>query len=92
MGHYENSEVVLSPEEVKLKHGIFVEHCEGCVIKIEGKFKSLQMNNCNNVSLVVHSCISGVEVMNGENVKVYVRGHTPSVSIDKCEKVRVVLN
>lgn len=75
-----------------MKHGIFIENCEGCVVKIEGKFKSLQMNQCKTVTLVVASSISGVEVMNGENIKVYVRGHTPSVSIDKCEKVRVVLS
>ena len=48
-----------------MKHGVFVENCNGTLIKIEGKFKSLQMNQCNDVILVVNSCVSGVEVMNG---------------------------
>ena len=30
--------------------------------------------------------------MNCENITIVVRGHSPSVSIDKCEKVRLILN
>lgn len=30
--------------------------------------------------------------MNGSDIQVYIKGQTPSISIDKCQKVRVVLN
>lgn len=30
--------------------------------------------------------------MNGENIQVYIRGQTPSISVDKCQRVRVILN
>lgn len=75
-----------------MKQGIFIENCKDCVINIDDKFKSLQMNNSSNIVLVVGSCVSGVEVMNGENIQVYIKGASPSLSIDKCQKVRVVLN
>lgn len=30
--------------------------------------------------------------MNGSDLQIYIRGQTPSISVDKCQKVRVVLN
>jgi adenylyl cyclase-associated protein len=87
-----NEKVELPHGQVQMKHGIFIENCKDCTINILEKFKSLQMNNCANIVLVVDSCVSGVEVMNGDNLEIRVKGHSPSVSIDKCQKVRVILN
>jgi adenylyl cyclase-associated protein len=87
-----NQTVEFSAGEVEMKHGLFIDNCRDCLIRISDKFKSLQMNNCANVTLVVNSCVSGVEVMNGEGLEIRVTGHSPSVSIDKCQRVRVVLN
>ena len=50
------------------------------------------MNKCENIILVINSCISGVEVMNGEKIEIFVRGSSPSIAIDKCQAVRIVLN
>lgn len=47
-----------------MKYGIFIENCTDCVIIIEDKFKSLQMNKAKGVTLVVNNCVSGVEAMN----------------------------
>ena len=30
--------------------------------------------------------------MNGQNIQVYVKGQNPSISVDKAQKVRIVLN
>jgi adenylyl cyclase-associated protein len=87
-----NENVDLPAGQVQMKQGIFIENCKDCIISILDKFKSLQMNNCSNATLVVGSCVSGVEVMNGENLEIRVKGHSPSVSIDNCKKVRLVLN
>jgi adenylyl cyclase-associated protein len=87
-----NQKVEFAAGEVQMKHGIFVDNCKDCSIRINDKFKSLQMNNCVNVALEVQHCVSGVEVMNGEGLEVRIKGHSPSISIDKCQRVRVVLN
>ena len=50
------------------------------------------MNMCNDVALIVNSCISGVEIMNGSDIIVFIKGNAPSVSVEKCKKVRVLLN
>ena len=38
------------------------------------------------------SCISGVEVVNCKNVKIYVHEKTPSISADTSESVNIVLS
>ena len=48
-----------------MKHGLFIENCNNSVITIDDKFKSLQMNKSSNVVLIVNTCVSGVEIMNG---------------------------
>jgi adenylyl cyclase-associated protein len=60
-----NEKVEFSSGQVQMKHGIFIENCKDCGITILDKFKSLQMSNCSNITLLVDSCVSGVEVMNG---------------------------
>lgn len=47
-----------------MKQGIFIENCKQCVVKILGKFKSLLVNNCQNIAVIVGSSISGLEVIN----------------------------
>lgn len=50
------------------------------------------MNKCKNVTLVVHNCVSGVDIMNCENINVHIKGLIPSLAVDKCQKVRIVLS
>lgn len=75
-----------------MKHGLFIENCKDCVITIDDKFKSLQMNNSSSVILSVNTCVSGVEVMNGSDIQIFIRGQNPSISVDKCQKVKIILN
>lgn len=75
-----------------MKNGIFIENSNNCQIKIDEKFKSLNLNKCQNITLVVKSCVSGIEVMNCKNVTVIVREKTPSISVDKTERAKVILN
>lgn len=75
-----------------MKHGIFIENCSNCKIKIDSKFKSLQLNKCENITLSVKSCVSGVELMNSKNLTVVIKEKTPSVSVDKCDRVNLLLN
>jgi hypothetical protein len=43
-----------------MKHGIFIENTNSSQIKIESKFKSLNINKCNDITLFVKSCVSGI--------------------------------
>jgi adenylyl cyclase-associated protein len=89
---YENEKIVLTEEEAQMKHGIFIENSKNVTLKIEGKFKSIQVNKCESIVLLIKSCISGIEVMNCKDVQIFVKEKTPSVSVDKTERCRVILN
>ena len=44
------------------------------------------------MGVVVHNCISGVEIMNSDNIKVQIVEKVPSISVDKSNKVSIILN
>lgn len=50
------------------------------------------MNKCSKIVLIINTCISGLEIMNCEDIEIFIKGSSPSVAIDKCQKVRLVLN
>ena len=64
VANFENEKISFPPGQLQMKHGIFLENCHDSALSIEDKFKSLQMNKCKNITLIVNKCISGVEAMN----------------------------
>ena len=72
--------------------GIFFENCCKTHLKIDAKFKSIVVNKCEDVVLEMKSCVSGVEVINCKNVRVYVHEKAPSISADASEGVAIILN
>lgn len=92
LSFYENDEIVLKADEIKMQHGIFLENSKSVLVKIEGKFKSIVISKCEEVTLDIKSCISGIEVINSKGVKIFIRERIPSFSADKCESVSLILN
>ena len=70
--NYENETIELTADDIKMMTGIFFENCKETHLKISAKFKSIVINRCEGVILEMKSCISGVEVVNCKNVKIYV--------------------
>jgi hypothetical protein len=75
-----------------MKHGIFFENSTGVHLKVESKFKSMAVSKCNDIVIEMKSCISGIELVNCKNVKIYVKERTPSISVDTSESVNIILN
>lgn len=50
------------------------------------------MNKCENITLQIKSCVSGLEIMNCKNVTVIVKEKTPSISVDKTERAKIIIN
>lgn len=65
-----------------MKHGIFLENSKHLSLKIDAKCKSIVINRCEDITLDVKSCVSGVEVISSKGVKVIVHERTPSFSVD----------
>lgn len=60
LSNYENDEVVLKSDEIQMKHGIFIENSKHLHLKIDAKCKSVVINRCEDVTIELKSCISGV--------------------------------
>ena len=75
-----------------MKHGVFVENSKGVIMKIDPKFKSIVINKCQDFTLIINTCVSGIEIVNSNNVTVVVHEKTPSISIDSSKVVKVSLN
>ena len=90
--NFESETVELKEGEIKMMTGIFFENCKQTHLKVEAKFKSIVISKCEDVILEMKSCISGVEVINSHNVRIYVHEKTPSISADTSDSVNIVLN
>merc|ERR1711988_392591 len=60
--------------------------------RLHGKAKTVTLDSCSRVNLVVDSLISAVECVNSERLQVQAMGLVPSVSIDKCSGVQLYLS
>ena len=92
VANFEGENVELTPDEIQMKHGIFFENSKKTHLKVTAKFKSIVISRCEDVILEMKSCISGVEVINCKNVRIYVHDRTPSISADTSESVNIILN
>eukprot|EP01083_Nonionella_stella_P051096 135676_1 len=88
--------VVIKPDSIK--ESIYIGGSKGPagggaqVFKVEGKFKSLTINNCQNVGVVFGDVVAVCEVMNCKKVQVQTTGLTQNFQIDKSEGVTVFLS
>lgn len=51
----------------------------------------MRIDQCTNVTVLVQSALSGVEVVNSKKMKIQCRGSLPSVAIDKTDGILVGL-
>ena len=90
--NYVNHPEVLKLEECTMKQIVYVSKCVNSTIFVDCKVKSITLDGCKRVNLIVNSVISSVELVNCERIKVHSVNELPSMSIDKCSGVQVLLS
>lgn len=65
-------------------------NCEKTKVVIEGKYKNAMLSRCKNMDIKMDECMSMMEVIKSENIKVYVNKKCPSISIELCNGVQVI--
>lgn len=71
---------------------VYIYACSDVVIFVDSKCKGVRIDRCRNVTVVVQSLLSGVEVVNSFKMKMQVNGQVPSVAIDKTDGIVVGLS
>jgi adenylyl cyclase-associated protein len=90
--NYVNHPGVLKLENCDMKQIVYVSKCTNSTIYVDCKVKSITLDGCKRVNLIVNSVISSVELVNCERCKVHSVNELPSLCIDKCSGVTVTLS
>ena len=90
--NYMNHPGVLKLTECDMKQIVYVSKCVNTTIYVDCKVKSITLDGCKRVNLIVHSVISSVELVNCERCKVQAVYELPSLCIDKCSGVGITLS
>jgi len=72
-----------------LRDSIYVEKSTGGVIKVNGKFNALTINNVQNVGIVFDTAIATVEVINSKKVQLQCVGQAPTIVVDKSNQITI---
>lgn len=89
--NYENtgSDIVEIPAQ--LSQSILISRCHHCVIKVTGKANAIAIDNCSNLSVLVGSLVSSLDVIKSPKLQVQVDGVVPTVLLDQVDGAIVYL-
>jgi adenylyl cyclase-associated protein len=87
-----SKEGVLTVEISDPKQQVYLYNCDGAMVKVVGKFKSLVLDKCSNCSVVYDTLISSAEVVNCKKIRLQVTGLCPVFTIDKTINILVWLS
>lgn len=74
------------------KQQVYIYNCEGVQVKINGKFKSIAVDSCEQCSVAFENLISSTEVVNSKKIKLQVTGICPVFTIDKTVNLLIWLS
>jgi adenylyl cyclase-associated protein len=90
--NYVNHPEVLKLSDCTMKQIVYISKCVNTTVFVDCKVKSITLDGCKRVNLIVNSVISSVELVNCERTKVHSINELPSMAIDKCSGVAIALS
>jgi adenylyl cyclase-associated protein len=83
---------VISVQIQDPKQQVYLYKCDGIMVKVTGKFKSLVLDSCTQTLVVFDTLISSAEMINCKKLKLQVTGICPVFTIDKTNGLLVWLS
>lgn len=71
--------------DINMKQQVYIFGCVNATIILEGKAKSIVLDNSRNTKLIFDNAVSSIEIVNCKKVQVQCKGRVPSVAIDKTD-------
>lgn len=78
--------------DVEPQQSVFISNCDTVTIQLKGKANNVFLSNNKNVSLVIDSLISGVDVVKAVKFGIQVLGLVPTINIDKSDEGTIYLS
>ena len=80
------------PAQCEVKHSVYVYKCENSVLQVKGKVNKITVDACKKFSIVCNTVVAGIEVVDGNGVKVQLTGAVKQIQVDKCSGTQLIMN
>ncbi|KAI5304345.1 hypothetical protein KEM55_000107, partial [Ascosphaera atra] len=78
--------------EALLQHSILISNCNHTVIKVSNKANAITIDNCTNLSIIVGSLISSLEVIKSPKFQLQIDGVVPTLLFEQVDGASVYLS
>ncbi len=75
----------------QITHSILISRCAKTTIRVLGKANAISLDNCSQVSLVIDSLVSAVDVIKSPKFELQVLGTLPTIMLDQVDGAAVYL-
>ena len=89
--HYE------SPEEVveipaQISQSILVSRCHKTILKVTNKANAIQVDNCTELSIILDSLVSSIEIIKAPKFALQIDGTVPTIVMDQVDGATIYLS
>lgn len=88
--NYDSPDGVLEVS-ASISHSILISRCTKTTIRILNKANAISIDNCNQVSLVIDSLVSAVDVIKSPKFELQVLGVVPTIMLDQVDGAAIYL-
>lgn len=86
-----------SPEEVidisaHLTQSILVSRCHKTILKVSNKANAIQVDNCTELSIILDSLVSSIEVIKSPKFALQIDGTVPTVVLDQVDGATIYIS
>ncbi|KAL8700270.1 MAG: hypothetical protein Q9201_005541 [Fulgogasparrea decipioides] len=75
-----------------ITHSILISRCMKTTIRVIGKANAISLDNCTQVSLVIDSLVSSVDVIKAPKFEMQVLGTLPTIMLDQVDGAAIYLS
>ncbi|KAL8653381.1 MAG: hypothetical protein Q9210_002131 [Variospora velana] len=75
----------------QISHSILISRCARTTIRVLGKANAISLDNCSQVSLVIDSLVSAVDVIKSPKFELQVLGMLPTIMLDQVDGAAIYL-
>lgn len=79
-------------ENGDIKQSVYIYNCQNSTVQIKGKIKTVVLDNCKKVGVVMDIILATVDTVNCKSVQIQVTGTCPTINIDKTDGIQVYLS
>jgi len=90
--NFDNTGAEIVEIAAELNHSILISRCSKCIIKVHGKANAIAIDNSPNLSILIDSLVSSLDVIKSPKFQVQVDGVVPTILLDQVDGAQIYLS